>query len=129
MSVLKCKMCGGTLETQAGETVAVCEYCGTQQTLPKLDNERKVNLYDRANHSFKTFRFRGRPVEDETIYRIGLQHFHFVNVEDFFSVPLAEITQNGEPRVIATSCRSILDEYLSANQNLERAVSGRLIVE
>ena len=86
-------------------------------------------VYDRANHSFKTFRFRGRPVEDETIYRIGLQHFHFVNVEDFFSVPLAEITQNGEPKVIATSCRSILDEYLSANQNLERAVSGRLIVE
>lgn len=50
MSVYKCKMCGGTLEIQSGETVAVCEYCGTKQTVPKLDDERKANLYDRANH-------------------------------------------------------------------------------
>ena len=50
MSVFKCKMCGGALEVQNGESVAVCEYCGTKQTLPKLDDERKANLYDRANH-------------------------------------------------------------------------------
>ena len=34
----------------ANETIATCEYCGTQQTLPKLDDERRANLYDRANH-------------------------------------------------------------------------------
>lgn len=50
MSVFKCKMCGGSLEINANETTATCEYCGTMQTLPKLDNERKANLYDRANH-------------------------------------------------------------------------------
>lgn len=33
-----------------GESVAVCEYCGTTQTLPKLDDDRRANLYDRANH-------------------------------------------------------------------------------
>mgnify|MGYP003287231317 CR=1 FL=1 len=50
MSVFKCKMCGGTLEINNNETVAVCEYCGTKQTLPKLDDEKRANLYDRANH-------------------------------------------------------------------------------
>ena len=50
MAVFKCKMCGGALEINNKETIAVCEYCGSQQTLPKLDNERKVNLYDRASH-------------------------------------------------------------------------------
>ena len=50
MAVFKCKMCGGTLEIKNNETVAVCEYCGTKQTLPKLDDDRKANLYDRANH-------------------------------------------------------------------------------
>ena len=49
MALFKCKMCGGTLEIK-NETVAECEYCGTQQTLPKLDDERRTNLYDRANH-------------------------------------------------------------------------------
>ena len=50
MALFKCKMCGGTLEINNNETVATCEYCGTQQTLPKLDDDRRANLYDRANH-------------------------------------------------------------------------------
>ena len=50
MVMYKCKMCGGTLEINNNETVATCEYCGTQQTLPRLDDDRRANLYDRANH-------------------------------------------------------------------------------
>ena len=50
MALFKCKMCGGALEINNNETVATCEYCGTQQTLPRLDDDRKANLYDRANH-------------------------------------------------------------------------------
>ncbi len=50
MSIFKCKMCGGALEIKNNETVAICEYCGTQQTLPRLDDDKKANLYDRANH-------------------------------------------------------------------------------
>lgn len=50
MSTFKCKMCGGTLEINESERVATCEYCGTKQTLPRLDDDRKANLYDRANH-------------------------------------------------------------------------------
>lgn len=42
MPSLKCKMCGGTLEFQPRQSVAVCEYCGTMQTLPQLDT--KVDL-------------------------------------------------------------------------------------
>lgn len=50
MALFKCKMCGGALEINNNKTVATCEYCGTQQTLPKLDDDRRANLYDRANH-------------------------------------------------------------------------------
>lgn len=50
MSFFKCKMCGGTLEFNPGDTVAVCDSCGTKQTLPRLDDDKKANLYDRANH-------------------------------------------------------------------------------
>ena len=31
MTVFKCKMCGGTIDFQPGDTVGVCEYCGTKQ--------------------------------------------------------------------------------------------------
>ena len=50
MITFKCKMCGGDLEFEQGASVAECPYCGTTQTLPKLDNDKRANLYDRANH-------------------------------------------------------------------------------
>ena len=50
MAIFKCKLCGGALEINGAQTVAVCEYCGTKQTIPRLDDERRANLYDRANH-------------------------------------------------------------------------------
>ena len=48
MPVLRCKMCGGTMEIDAKQSVAVCQYCGTRQTLPRLDSERIAGLYERA---------------------------------------------------------------------------------
>ena len=86
-------------------------------------------VYDRENRIFREFSYCGEPVAEDAVYRLGLQNFHFVNLEEFFSVPLGEIAENGAPRVIATSCREILDEYLSSHQNLDRQVSGRLVVE
>ena len=43
-------MCGGTIEFNQGDTVGVCDSCGTKQTLPKLDDEKRIQLYDRANY-------------------------------------------------------------------------------
>ena len=49
MAVLKCKMCGGDLEVMEDMTVAECEYCGTKQTVPSVDDEKKIKLFERAN--------------------------------------------------------------------------------
>lgn len=50
MSTFKCKMCGGTLDIQEGQTVAECEYCGTKQTVAKSRDEVISNLFSRANN-------------------------------------------------------------------------------
>ena len=50
MAIFKCKMCGGALEVTEDEVLATCEYCGTQQTLPKIDDEKKLALFNRANN-------------------------------------------------------------------------------
>ncbi|MBQ9762233.1 MAG: TIR domain-containing protein [Oscillospiraceae bacterium] len=49
MAVIKCKMCGGDLTLIDGQSVAQCEYCGSRQTVPAADNEKKLNLFARAN--------------------------------------------------------------------------------
>ena len=50
MITFKCKICGGDLEFEQGVSVVECPYCGSKQTLPKLDNDKRANMYDRANH-------------------------------------------------------------------------------
>ena len=49
MAVIKCKMCGGDLDISEGLSVCECEYCGTKQTVPAADNEKKLTLFARAN--------------------------------------------------------------------------------
>ena len=49
MAIIKCKMCGGDLTLIEGQSVAECEYCGSKQTVPTADNEKKLTLFARAN--------------------------------------------------------------------------------
>ena len=49
MAIIKCKMCGDDLVLVPGSTVAVCESCGTQQTVPNVDDEKKLTQFARAN--------------------------------------------------------------------------------
>ncbi|MGM9552633.1 MAG: toll/interleukin-1 receptor domain-containing protein [Clostridia bacterium] len=50
MAILKCKMCGGNIEITENQKVGVCDSCGSTMTLPNVNDERILNLFDRANH-------------------------------------------------------------------------------
>jgi len=50
VAIFKCKMCGGDLEINESLTVGTCQYCGSTMTLPKDTDEKKANLFNRANH-------------------------------------------------------------------------------
>ena len=49
MAIIKCKMCGGDLNLVEDASTAECEYCGSVQTVPKVDDEKKLTLFARAN--------------------------------------------------------------------------------
>ncbi|MBQ3859973.1 MAG: bifunctional metallophosphatase/5'-nucleotidase [Clostridia bacterium] len=85
-------------------------------------------VYSRAEHRFLDFSFNGQTVQDDQIFRVGLQHFHFMIFEEVFNVPFDEIKRNGNPRMISTSGRDILEEYFSSHQHLTRIPGGRLVV-
>lgn len=48
--IIKCKMCGGDIQFNQGDTVGQCDYCGGSCTIPKIDEEQKINRYNRANN-------------------------------------------------------------------------------
>lgn len=50
VTLLKCKMCGGNMAITDNRNIAMCEFCGTKQTVPDVDNDKKLILFNRANH-------------------------------------------------------------------------------
>ncbi len=66
--IFKCKMCGGTIEFQSGSEIVECDYCGTTQTIPKLQDEKRSSLYDRANHFRRNNEFdRAIPIYEQLL--------------------------------------------------------------
>ena len=57
MAVIKCKMCGGDLILIEGSTVCECDSCGTRQTVPSADNEKKLTLFSRAGRLLRACEF------------------------------------------------------------------------
>ena len=125
MSLFKCKMCGGALEISGGETVVTCEYCNTQQTLPKLTDDKRANMYDRANH------FRRNTEYDKamSIYEAILNE-DGTDAEAYWSIVLCRygieyvedpITKRRVPTVNRTQYTSVLADadYKSALANAD----------
>lgn len=45
---LKCKMCGSNLDIGDSITVCKCEKCGTSQTVPDIEDDKELKLFERA---------------------------------------------------------------------------------
>ncbi|MBO5223579.1 MAG: hypothetical protein J6C23_03610, partial [Clostridia bacterium] len=52
-----CKNCGELLVFEDGQKTTVCELCGMEQTLPKIDDPKKIELLVKANEYRMASRF------------------------------------------------------------------------
>ena len=86
-------------------------------------------VYNKSSHRLKEFSLHSEPIKDTKVYKVGLQYYFYLNIKDFFSISHEEVAENGKPRRVATSCREVLDEYLSCHQNMDHHISGRLKIE
>jgi len=49
MATLHCKECGAPLKIDGKKTVVCCEYCDIENTLPKMEDDKKLQRIERAN--------------------------------------------------------------------------------
>lgn len=49
MPKVTCKMCGGSITAAENAKTEICEFCGTEQTIPVVSDERRLSLFNRAN--------------------------------------------------------------------------------
>lgn len=133
MAIFKCKMCGGSLEVEKGQTICECEYCGTKQTVSATDDEIVTNLYNRANNLRIKCEFdkaqeiyekivAKNPNEAEAYWGIVLCKYGIEYVED-------PNTYKRVPTCHRTQLESVLTDvdYLSAIENADS--NQRLIYE
>ena len=85
--------------------------------------------YDRKTKKFTKFTFESKDVKDDDKFKLGLQKFHFNNMEDGFNIKLKDVEKNGKARILTTSCRDVLEEYMSQNQHLDAPSEERLVVK
>ena len=88
--------------------------------------------YDRAKGDFDYFTYCGKEVgkeiSDDALFTVGLQNYHFKNIESFFNISYDTIYKLQKPRSVATSCQDILMEYFREHEMLDAAVDGRMTI-
>ena len=88
--------------------------------------------YDRAKGDFDYFTYCGKEVGkeigDDTLFTVGLQNYHFKNIESFFNISYDTLCKLQKPRSVATSCQDILMEYFREHEMLDAAVDGRMTI-
>lgn len=93
MAVLKCKSCGGPLDANEGSKIVECSYCGLKQTIPQMDDEFILQMFNQANELRRQFDFDGAksflqavvsryPEDAEAYWQICLCKYGIMYVED-----------------------------------------------
>ena len=70
---------------------------------------------------------RGAPVVDDATYTLATSAYHEKNASAFLGVPIEELRASGPHKMVTTSMRDVLLEYLRAHQGLDASVEGRLV--
>ena len=84
--------------------------------------------YDQKTHSFLKFNFEGEPVADDRVFTVGLQQFHYKNIEDSFDLTLEQVRENHMDRVVASSCIQVIEETLINSTHQNAKGTGRLVI-
>jgi 5'-nucleotidase/UDP-sugar diphosphatase len=83
-------------------------------------------VYDRSKHDLASLALGGVPVDDAKDYSICLQGYHYKNAKVGLQLTAEELERLEQPRLVSTSCRDIVEEYLRNHQNVNAEIEGRL---
>jgi 5'-nucleotidase/UDP-sugar diphosphatase len=83
-------------------------------------------IYDSARGELHSLTFKGEPIQADRQYSVGLQGFHYAIAKRTLLLTEEQIGRFAPPKVVSTSVRDVLEEYLHLHQNIGGGVEGRL---
>ena len=84
-------------------------------------------VYDDHLNKLVSLEIKGKPIDPQAHYTIGLSDYHYSNVLQNLGISNEEITAISVPKVTAASMVNVAEEYLRSHQNLSSQVEGRLV--
>ncbi len=84
--------------------------------------------YDRQTETILSLKMNGKEVQDQDLYTVIMERYHFINIGDFLDLKAEEIEKNGKPEEAATHTTNVLEEYLSRHEHLELDGERRLFI-
>jgi len=90
-------------------------------------NSKVRAIYSDAKHKLVSLTINGNKVSNNRLYRICLQGYHANNAVSYLNISQKELLESGETKVISTSAKEVLEEYLRNHQNIKRSIEGRFV--
>ena len=84
--------------------------------------------YDRPSRSILSMRVNGKEVADGDLFTVGLQKFHYLNLETSLGLQLDEVKKNGPTFEVATKAADVLQEFFSSRDHFEINGEKRLVI-
>ena len=83
-------------------------------------------VYRDVTRKLVSLQISGKKVRNDRMYTICFQGYHFNNAPANLNLTQEELLQAGNSKVITTSAKEVLEEYLRNHQNIKRKIEGRL---
>lgn len=89
-------------------------------------NHQVKAVYNDQEKKLVSLQINAKEVEDEKLYTLCLQGFHFNNSPSYLNISREELLTTGKHKVVTTSAQDVLEEYLRNHQNMNSVIEGRL---
>ena len=89
-------------------------------------NRRIRAVYNENARELSSLTFDGKPVEDDSLYTIGLSGYAVLNSK-YLGLTGEDLLAAGPSKVVATKIADVMEEYLKSHQNIASKVEGRLV--
>ena len=90
-------------------------------------NAKIRSLHDDTKNMLASLTVGGTEVSDTGQYTIAMQNFHFNNCIEYLGVTQESLLSGGKMKVVTTSARDVLIEYLNTHNNCQSHIEGRMI--
>ncbi|MGD9047054.1 MAG: bifunctional UDP-sugar hydrolase/5'-nucleotidase [Anaerolineae bacterium] len=84
-------------------------------------------VYNDHTRALESLTVHGQPVQDDERYTVCTLEYHYNQSDRAFDLTKEELGALGMPRVVTTSYRDVVVEYLRHHQNVKSHVEGRLV--